>query len=530
MDRVMGISCGDPFCGDGGAALVVDGEPIIAIAEERLSRKKYDGGFLRSLNYCLSGSNLKVSDIDAFVFSSGSEIPLKYEEIKDLLASKGIAIPREKILINHSHDLAHAASSFFCSSFDRALIAVIDFEEEIFKGTSLYIGIGNEIKPLSLDELPGVGAVYEYVTRLLGYSSYQEAGKTMALAAYGTGELNGLDLFSRISRTDKHWFSVIKEQMEARLRREFSRVNIRKPSSDQIELAWLIQKETEKSLLKLIKEGIEASGENNLCIAGGVGLNCVANYFLFRSNLARSIFIQPASGDTGQSLGNAYYGYYLARKNRRLLSYAMDNAYLGIEYSAEDINRALEKYSKHLKFIPNDGVEEKVSFLLQEGFIVGWFQGKSEFGPRALGNRSILGNPYEKRVKERIDKIKTREYYRPYAPSVLAEKAEDFFELSGESPFMLMAVKTKKEKIFLIPSVVHVDGTSRIQTVRKEQNSRYYKLIKDFYINTNIPMILNTSFNRSGEPIVETPEDAIKCFLSTDIDYLALGDVIVGKV
>ncbi|MBR7158876.1 MAG: hypothetical protein IKD08_04265 [Alphaproteobacteria bacterium] len=530
MDKVIGISCGNPLQGDGGAALVIDGEPIIAISEERLSRQKYDGAFLRSLTYCLEGSGLKIADIDAFVFGSCGDLPLKYQEIKDLLASKGIEIPREKILINHSHDLAHAASSFFCSPFDRALIAVVDFEEEIFKGTSLYLGKGNEISPLSCDSLPGVGAVYEYVTKLLGYSSYQEAGKTMALAAYGTGELNGLDLFAKVSqKSDKHWFSLVKEHMEKRLKRQLKQGSTRQPSAEQIELAWLIQKETEKSLLQLVKSGIKCSGESNLCMAGGVGLNCVANYFLAKGNAAKSMFIQPASGDSGHCLGNAFYGYYLARKNRRLLSYAMENAYLGVEYPPEIINQALMKYSQYLKFVPNDGVEEKVSMLLQEGFIVGWFQGKSEFGPRALGNRSILANPYETKVKKRLDKIKSREYYRPYAPSVLAERAAEFFEISGESPFMLMAVKAKKEKIFLIPSVVHVDGSSRIQTVTKEQNPRYYKLIKDFYLNTDVPMLLNTSFNRAGEPIVETPEDAIKCFLATDIDYLALGDVIVSK-
>ncbi len=530
MDKVIGISCGNPAEGDGGVALVVDGEPLIAISEERLSRKKYDGAFLRSLLYCLEGAGLKIADIDAFVFGSGGDMPLKYQEVKDLLSSKGIEIPREKILINHSHDLAHAASSFFCSPFDSALIAVVDFEEEIFKGTSLYLGKGNEVKPLSYDSLPGVGAVYEYVTKLLGYSSYQEAGKTMALAAYGIGELNGLDLFAKIShKSDKHWFSVVKEHMEKRLKRQLKQGTLRKPSPEQIELAWLIQKETEKSLLQIVKSGIRTSGEANLCLAGGVGLNCVANYYLACSDAAKSIFIQPAAGDSGQCLGNAFYGYYLARKNRRLLSYAMENAYLGVDYSSERINQAISQHSRYLKFIPNDGVEEKVSALLQEGYIVGWFQGKSEFGPRALGNRSILANPYESKVKKRLDKIKSREYYRPYAPSVLAENSADFFEVKGESPFMLMAVKAKKEKIFLIPSVVHVDGSSRIQTVSKEQNPRYYKLIKDFYLNTDIPMVLNTSFNRAGEPIVETPEDAIKCFLATDIDYLALGDIILAK-
>jgi len=560
--KVIGINICETRDGikldDGGCALIEDGIPRIAIAEERLSRKKHDGGFIRSLDYCLKSTKNRLEDIDAFVFSNCCDEPLDKVFLKKLLKKYNIDIPDEKIIICPSHHLSHAYSAFLVSPFKKAIILVADNEGNILEKrykdywlnrlerTSFYLGENTKIKLLGrlhdgFKEL-GIGAAYNYFTQGIGFKSFHDAGKTMALAAYGKGKFKNIEVFDKNFKCLlKHEFKNRYEKIGKVARNFISKkagINIDKtprsikyPSELQKEMTYLIQAELEKVMINLIKLLIKKTDIRKLCIAGGVGLNCVANYKILTETDIEDIFIQPAAGDTGQCLGNALYGYYHYNPKKKIKrEYIMDNVFLGKEYTEKEIRESLKKYSAKLVIKRSKNYHKEVVKLISQGKIIGWFHGKSEFGPRALGNRSILANPQNPETKKILDKkIKFREPYRPYAPSVLEEEAKHYFKLDKPSPFMLLAVPVKQEKRELIPAVIHVDGTSRIQTVNAKQNANFYKLIKEFKKLTGIPVLLNTSFNKADEPIVESPEDAIKCFLDTNIDYLSMKDYIISK-
>jgi len=295
-------------------------------------------------------------------------------------------------------------------------------------------------------------------------------------------------------------------------------------------LAWRIQDDTENVLLARARWLRETTGAKNLCIAGGVALNCVANGRIAREAGFENVWIQPAAGDDGIAIGCAYYGYLALQNNPR--SYVLNNAYFGRAYTDAEINAVTNKRLVHLvtDSMPSTNICGETAKVLSEGNVVGWFQGRSEFGPRALGNRSIIADPRKAEMKDILNKrVKHRQAFRPFAPIVLAERAREIFEGDEDSPYMLIAKRVRPEWRDKIPAIVHVDGTARVQTVRQDQNEVLYRLLKEFDAITGVPVLINTSFNVKGEPIVETPEDAMECFLSTGIDFLALQNVAVTK-
>jgi carbamoyltransferase len=296
------------------------------------------------------------------------------------------------------------------------------------------------------------------------------------------------------------------------------------------DLAWRVQEDTEELLLKRAIWLRETTGAKNLCIAGGVGLNCVANGRIVREAGFDNVWIQPASGDDGIAIGCAYYGHLELMKRPR--SFVMSQAYLGRPYGDEEVDAAVSKGLAGLETMvrPSGDICAEAAKLLSQGHVLGWFQGRSEFGPRALGNRSILADPRSPEMKDKLNKrVKHRQAFRPFAPIVLAERAGEIFEGEEESPFMLVAKRVRPQWKDRIPAVVHVDGTARVQTVRRETNERLYELLEAFEALTGVPVLINTSFNVKGEPIVESPRDAVECFLSTGIDYLFLHDRLVSK-
>lgn len=538
---------------DGGICLLNENRFIIT-AEERITRKKYAGGFKESLNVILNKENLKLEDIDLFAFSSCCELPRINMEI-----AKEYNIPLEKVVVLPSHHLSHAYSTYFSSNFKESIIMVIDNEGNIIKDLgkekfydnelehmTYYIGKDNKISFLERDNLSpkniGVGDAYRYFTHYLGFPSYVYAGKTMGLAPYGNP-----DKYKNIKIFD---FDDDTGQITCKIKNNYENCNIaiknffleeygmdivqpRTPiddiTQDYADLAYLIQHELEEILIKKVNYLIKKTGIKNLCIAGGVGLNSVANARILNETDIESLFVLPAAGDTGQCLGNVYYAYYEILKKENRLNFG--SPYLGFFYTDEEIYEAIKRVDNitYTKYDSYESLNKEVAKSLAEGKIIARFDGRSEFGPRALGNRSILMDPRKSENKDILNsRVKFRESFRPFAPSVLSEKTKEYFEIDIESPYMLLVAKVKEPD--LIPAVTHVDLTARLQTVKYEQNPNYYNLISEFYKITGVPVLLNTSFNVNNEPIVETPLDAIKSFVSTNIDELAIGLYLVKKV
>ena len=557
--RVLGLNLGFTRAGkmlkDGGACIVVDGQVAVAVAEERVCRRKYAEGFEHALEYCLDATGCGVDDFDAIVVSSCCEDV--YSSDKDVYSRE----VDELHLQNHSkvhfvsHHLSHAYSAFCASPFDRALIVVMDGGGNVIgrqkhpdwwrnrrEQNSYYIGEGTTIKLIGRDfDEPyevGFGEAYRYFTYYLGWSSSVHAGKTMALAAYGDPDrFTGLELFEfedgrlrcRLRNDPMRPVEVLRRFAEDY---GIDLGSPRLPDTDicqrHKDLAFLVQSQMEKALVKKINFLCRETGITNLCIAGGVGLNCVANTRILEDTPIQNLFVQPAAGDQGQALGNALYGYHwLLRKPR---GWVMTNAYLGREYLKDPQDFGSRLVSNGFKCVRSANIAQDVARLIADGLLVGWFQGRSEFGPRALGNRSILADPRRVESRQSLDKrVKHREWFRPYAPSVLEGYALEFFDVKENSPFMLLVARVKPEKRSLIPAVVHIDGTARLQTVSRGENPRYYELIDAYRSLTGVPALLNTSFNSKDEPIVETPEDAIRCFREHGIDVLVVGDYLITR-
>jgi carbamoyltransferase len=373
----------------------------------------------------------------------------------------------------------------------------------------------------------GLGALYSRVSSYI-FADWNKCGEVMGLAPYGRpdafkplvemkdGELFfpewGLDF-------DKPWLVERERKWEA------------SPSMKHWEdMAWRVQDDTEKVLLERAKWLRETTGARNLCMAGGVALNCVANGRIQREAGFDNVWVQPAAGDDGIAIGCAYYGYLEILKKPR--SFVMDHAFLGRPYRDDVARAAANKPLVRVRTVTTDcaNICAETAKLLAEGHVFGWFQGGSEFGPRALGNRSIIADPRRPEMKDKLNsRVKHRQAFRPFAPVILAERVDEVFEGAEESPYMLLVKRVRPEWKDRIPAIVHVDGTARIQTVRETQNARLYRLLKEFEAITGVPVLVNTSFNVKGEPIVETPEDAIACFLNTGMDYLALHDMLLGK-
>jgi carbamoyltransferase len=568
---ILGINTYDH---DVSACLLRDGEIAFAIAKERITREKHASGFYKEVvDYCLDAEGISLDDVELVVRNcyilpvDEMEKRLVYQDMPHFLPEHERPQATEHPLyrsssakiVSISHHLAHAYSAFATCPFDQGVVMVVDgvgsYSADVCEdypaadktsplareSESYYRFDGSKIETLKKiwmepsrgflsDEfynMPGLGALYSRASTYV-FGDWNKCGELMGLAPYGRREqmkplleLDGARLnVPEWSDEFKHpWLLDSTEKWE------------NSPSMRHWEdLAWRVQDDAEKVLLARAKWLRETTGARNLCMAGGVALNCVANGRIARESGFENVWIQPAAGDDGIAIGCAYYGHLAVKKNPR--SFVMHHAYLGVEYKDEDIREALEGRLVRLatKRTRSPNACAETAKALSQGNVVGWFQGRSEFGPRALGNRSILADPRTAEMKDILNsRVKHRQPFRPFAPIVLLERANEIFEGDEDSPFMLLAKHVRPEWRSRIPAVVHVDGTARVQTVRQEHNEILYRLLKEFDAITGVPVLLNTSFNIKGEPIVETPRDAVACFLTTGIDYLAVHDLVITK-
>ena len=598
--RVIGISA---YYHDSAAALIIDGEIISAVQEERFTRKKHDSSFPKeALKYCLKNNKLTLKDIDYVIyyekplltferlletylgvaprgarsFIAAMQVWLKEKlflktEIKNQLKhiQKGLQDPMEQSfdlpeLLFSEHHLSHAASAFFPSPFDEAAVLCMDGVGE-WATTSAWIGKGNQIKPLWEISFPhSLGLLYSAFTYYCGFKVNSGEYKLMGLAPYG--EPIYVDLI-------KNNLIDIKEDGSFRLEMSFFKYHRgfrmtgrkfhqlfgqppRESESDltqfHMDLAASIQVVTEEITVALAKSIKEETGAKNLCLAGGVALNCVSNGKLLKESIFDNIWIQPAAGDAGTALGAALLTFYQHCGNHRYTRKddSMKGTYLGPSFSNNFIQDYLERINAPFEYKEDNELYAQIVQLLQDGKVVGWFNGPMEFGPRALGARSIIGDPRNLEMQSVMNlKIKYRESFRPFAPSVLEEDVSKQFDLCSKSPYMLLVAPVKKElrlemnedqkKLFgieklniprsSIPAITHVDYSARVQTVTEQTNPRYYQLIKAFKQETGCPILINTSFNVRGEPIVCTPQDAYRCFMRTEMDVLVLENQILLK-
>ena len=554
--KVLGIS----FTGlhDSGIAYVEDGKLVFAIEEERITRIKHDNGFpARSISYLFDKFNLRPENLDFVVFSWPSPMKSAIDEINHLFKVsfgkemfpymlKGIV---EKLWIKGGvrkfmnmfgnsrflflpHHLAHAISGFALSGMDNATIVVVDGKGS-FEATSIWHGSNGKIYPVKIIRYPdSLGLLYAKFTTYLGFVPLSDEWKVMGLSAYGERMLD----FSPFISFDRFPYRIHYKNLDPH--NIFKVDTIAKilghtPNTDKVhidkfyrDVAFSLQRNVEKAMLNVVKMGFALTGNRNLVMAGGVVLNSRANGVIVEELNPEKIFIQPAAGDDGTAIGAAYYPYLLFEG--RLPVSEMKSAYLGSWFEPDEIEEVLKRYK--LKYRRMRNREKEIAQLLAEGNIIGLFQGRMEFGPRALGNRSILADPRKEEMKDRVNNsVKFREFWRPFAPSIMEEYYYEFFDVSHPSPFMILTFKVKENQRRRIPAVVHVDGTSRPQSVNKEVNQRYWNILNEFYRITGVPVLLNTSFNLKGEPIVNTPTDAIRTFYSSGLDYLVLEDFIIGK-
>jgi len=559
---ILGISC---FYHDAAACLIKDGKIIAAAPEERFSRKKHDHNFpLKAIQYCLKEAEITTQNLDYIGFYDKPF--LKFERLLSTYVSvfpRGLfsffkSIPiwlKEKLWLPYiirkelgykgkilfvEHHISHAASSFLVSPFEKAAILTVDGVGEWATATR-GIGEGNIIKLSHEIHFPhSLGLLYSAFTYYLGFRVNSAEYKIMGLASYGKPvyadqikkelidikedgsfklNMNYFAYTYGLTMTNKKFNKLFGGP------RRLPETEITKKYQD---IAASIQKVTEEIMVKMANHLYKETGFTNLCLAGGVALNCVASGKILKETPFTNVFIQPAASDAGGALGVAMYIWNCILNKPR--NFVWETAYWGPGFSSEQIRTFLEKNSVPYKELQEERIAPTIANLLSEKKIIGWFQGRMEFGPRALGNRSILADPREASMKDIINKrIKFREEFRPFAPSVLEEYAGEYFEMDIPSPYMLFTTKVKGEKKKIIPAVTHIDGTSRHQTVAKEQNSLYYDLIKEFFKITGVPVLLNTSFNLRGEPIVCTPTDAYLCFMHSGIDYLVMDKFLLDK-
>ena len=592
---ILGISA---YYHDSAACLIDDGEIIAAAQEERFTRIKYDANFpVNAITYCLAEANLKPDKIDYIVFYDKPF--LKFERLLETylaFAPRGFqnfvtSVPiwvKEKLfqkslitktlrdlwgkeidwterLIFSEHHLSHAASAFFPSPFNEAAVLTMDGVGE-WSTTSLAIGHGNELSVHKEINFPhSLGLLYSAFTYYAGFKVNSGEYKLMGLAPYGEPKYSNLIKENLIDIKEDGSFALDLNFFNycTGLTMTNEKFNIlfggvpRNPETEisqrDMDIAASIQKVTEEVLIKLVKGVAKTSGQKNLCLAGGVALNCVANGKLLREEIFEDIWVQPASGDAGGALGAALGAYHIMLNKKRKPSDKIDNmkgSFLGPEYSELKINETLEGCGAVFSNHSQDQIIELTAKDLADGKAVGWFSGRMEFGPRALGNRSILADPRSESMQKLLNlKVKYRESFRPFAPSILREDLSDWFEMDTDSPYMLLVanvvesqrkVITKEESVLsgvdkinyprsTIPAVTHVDFSSRIQTVHKETNLTFYRLLEQFKKLTNFPVLVNTSFNVRGEPIVLTPEDAFRCFMGTELDVLVVGNAYMKK-
>ena len=521
---------------DGCAALVSNGETLSCCEEERYIRYKHGMGNLpiNAISAALKYKNLSIKDIKGIFISSIAHPDLK-RRVR-LYLEHYFGFSPEIYMIDHQ--VAHLASAYYPSGFEDSMLLSIDGYGD-FKSMACATGKKNKIEVFSTKDLTqSLGILYQTLTQFIGFASVGDEYKLMGLSAYGKPEV---DLSPIIKITDEDYF--INDDF---LKREPQTKNVKEPryGPKLIELfgqprrkgekisdfhkyfAFAVQDMFEKAVIATVKKMYKKTKLRNLCIAGGCALNCVTNMKLLELDFIDKIYIQPAATDQGSALGAALY----ASSESGIKSKTIPNYYLGSQYSNEDIKNSLKLCGSKYEYLSNEEISIKASESLKNGKIIALYQGRSEFGPRALGNRSILANAGIPNIKDQINRrIKFREEFRPFAPAVLKESANEIFHLKQDSPFMTITSKVQKEWKNKIPGVVHVDGTARVQTVDEKQNKVFYSIIKEFKNKTNIPVIVNTSFNIKGEPIVETPLDAIRTFFSCGLDELYIGNYLVKK-
>ncbi|HEX7357866.1 MAG TPA: carbamoyltransferase [Ignavibacteriaceae bacterium] len=584
---ILGISA---FYHDSAACLVKDGEILSAAQEERFTRKKHDHNFpQKAIEFCLKDAGITANQIDLVAFydkpflkferlletylayapvgikSFIKAMPLWIKEklwmkemIKDKLGYSG------KVIFPEHHE-SHAASAFYPSPYNNAAILTMDGVGE-WTTTSYGIGDGNDIQLLADIKFPhSLGLLYSALTYYTGFKVNSGEYKVMGLAPYGEPKFKQLIYDHLIDAKDDGSFRMNMEYFNycqglTMTNEKFNKLfggPPRKPETNltqkEMDIARSLQEVTEEIVLKLGNHVYEETGLKNLCLAGGVALNCVANGRLLREGPFENIWIQPAAGDAGGALGAALIGWYKYHNKPRTVDDKTDSqkgSYLGPRFTEEEIKSFIQSFNLSAKRYDDEQLIENVADLINSEKVIGWFDGKMEFGPRALGSRTIIGDARSPKMQATMNiKIKFREGFRPFAPSVLVEKVSDYFEMKNESPYMLLTADVKKERRIPmkdedlkkwgidklnvvrsdIPAITHVDYSARLQTVHKETNYRYHKLISKFEQKTGCAVIINTSFNVRGEPIVCTPIDAYKCFMRTDMDYLVLGNYILSK-
>lgn len=560
--HVLGLSC---FYHDSAAALLRDGVVIAACQEERLSRKKHDSGFpSKAVKYVLGEAGIGPEQLDAVGFYD--KPLLKFER---MLSTYVATFPRsfnsfrkamplwihEKLwmpslirkelrpykgpILFAEHHMSHAASAFLVSPFEEAAILTVDGVGE-WATASFGVGRGSDITLFKEIRFPhSLGLLYSAFTYYLGFKVNSAEYKVMGLAPYGKpvhfdrimSEMVRLNDDGSFKLNMKYFSYDYGLTMTNGLFSEFFGGPPRKPETwmteREFDIAASVQKVCEEIVLRMARYIHRETGLDRLCMAGGVALNCVANGRVIRETPMKQLFVQPAAGDAGGAVGVAHYLYNTIEKQPR--GPAWSNAYLGPEYTDEEIARYLEAHAIPHRRLPRAALLAETARLLSEGNVIGWFQGRMEFGPRALGGRSILADPRDPKMRDTLNmKIKFREGFRPFAPSVLADKAAEWFDIDVESPYMLLVAQVREGKR-VIPSVTHVDGSARLQTVTREQSPLYYDLIAEFEKVTGVPIVINTSFNVRGEPIVCTPHDAYLCFMRTNMDQLVMGSFLLEK-
>jgi carbamoyltransferase len=560
--NILGISC---YYHDSAAALIQDGRLVAAAHEERFTRRKHDAGFpSRAIEYCLREGGIAASQLDYVGFY---DKPLeKFDRIlQTSLATWPVGYPsfimampvwiKEKMWVPHmikreldytgpilfsDHHVSHAASAFLVSPFKEAAILTMDGVGE-WETTTYGVGRDNAITLLESIHFPhSLGLLYSAFTYFLGFRVNSAEYKVMGLAPYGNPVYRDLIFKHLIDVKEDGSFRLnmdyfVYDRKLTMTGRRFERLfgePRRMPESElsqfHKDVAASLQNVTDEIVLRLAGHVQKQTGMDYLCMAGGVALNCVSNSKI-RSQLPfKDIFIQPAAGDAGGAVGVAFYIYNTVLGNKR--EYIWKNAFLGPSFAAEEIGKFLDGRGIAYERLDRPDLLKRTSRILAEQKVVGWFQGRMEFGPRALGSRSIIADARNPENWKRVNlKIKFRESFRPFAPVVLEERMGDYFECDRPSPYMLFTAQVRPEKRASIPAVTHVDGSARLQTLNREDHETFYDLIDQFYRDTGCPVIINTSFNVRGEPIVCTPEDAFRCFMATDMDYLVLDCFLIDK-
>ncbi len=585
--NILGVSA---FYHDSAACLVQDGEIISAAQEERFTRKKHDAAFpVNAVRFCLQNSGLNVHDIDFVAFYDKPF--LKFERILETylayaptgFASFIKAMPvwikqklwmkeviknelgyEEKIIFTEHHE-SHAAAAFFPSPFQEAAFITMDGVGE-WATTSYGIGKDNNINILADIHFPhSLGLLYSAFTYYTGFKVNSGEYKVMGLAPYGEPKYKDIILSELIDLKEDGSFKMNMKYFDycaglTMTNGKFDKLfggPPRKPESPltqrEMDLARSVQEVTEEAMLRMARHIRKETGQKNLCMSGGVALNCVGNGKILREKIFDNIWIQPAAGDAGSALGAALFVWYQYLGNKRTADNKKDfqrGSYLGPVFGREYVSEYLKKKDIPYTELKDEEIPEKIADLIAGENVIGWFQGGMEFGPRALGGRSIIGDARSSKMQEVMNlKIKFRESFRPFAPSVIKEKVSEYFELDKESPYMLLVAPVRKEirremtgdeqKLFgldklhvkrsTIPAITHVDYSARVQTVDEETNPLYHKMISKFYEKYGCAVIINTSFNVRGEPIVCTPEDAYRCFMRTNMDYLIVGNFLLDK-